>query len=45
MIHCAGVVGVGDVGGAVGDISWLLWFRVMSFAGVVWVVLWVFASW
>ena len=44
MIYCAGVVGVGDGGGVVGDVSWLLSLRVTSLAGVVWMVLWVLAS-
>ena len=39
MTYCAGVVGVGGGGGVLGDVSWLLSFRVTLLAGVVWVVL------
>ena len=44
MIYCAGVVGIGGCGGVVGDVSWLLSFRVTLLAEVVWLVLWVLAS-
>ena len=42
VIYCAGVCGDGGV--VVGDVSWLLSFRVTSLAGMVWMVLWVLVS-
>ena len=41
MIYCAGVVGVGEVRGVVGDVSWLLSIRATLLAERVCVELWV----